>query len=53
MTTIERGRGGVAGPAHFHLRRLLIGKRAVVIAAAETINLIDKEHLLCLIHKEV
>lgn len=45
MTTIERGRGEGAGPAHFHLQRLLTGKRAVVIAAAERINLTGKGQL--------
>ena len=52
MTTIERRRGEAAGLARFHLLKLLKGKRAVVIAAAETINLIDKGDLLCLLHKE-
>jgi hypothetical protein len=46
MTMIERKRGEVAGLAHFHLLRLLKGKRAVVIAAAERTNLTGKGHLL-------
>jgi hypothetical protein len=52
MTTIERRREE-AGHALFHLLRYHKGKRAVVIAAAERINRIDKGDLHYLLPKEV